>query len=138
MKKLITQIACITLVSLLAAGTASAQEKKEGKPADKGEVKKKANTLPFNGKITAVDATAKTITLSGEKARVVQITSETRIIKEGQPATFADAKVGEEVGGAYRDVDGKMQATSLRIGPAPAKKKSEGGEKKEEKKKQQQ
>ena len=132
MKKLVTHLSCIALISLLAVGTAGAQEKKEGKPAEKGEVKKKDGALPFTGKITAVDAAAKTVTLSGEKARVLNVTSETRITKDGQPATFADAKVGEEVAGAYREMDGKLNAVSLRVGPAPAKKKKADGEKKKE------
>jgi Cu/Ag efflux protein CusF len=134
MKKHITHLLCLAVVSLLAVGTATAQEKKDGKPAEKGEVKKKDGAIPYNGKITAADAAAKTVTLSGEKARVLHITSETRITKDGQPATFADAKVGEEVGGQYREVDGKLNAASLRIGPAPAKKKKADGEKKDEKK----
>jgi len=69
-----------------------------------------------------VDKTAKTIKV-GE--RTFHVTSETRIMKAGKPATLDDAVVGEEVGGTYKEADGKLNAVSLRLGPRP-----EGGEKK--------
>ena len=81
----------------------------------------KSNKIPFHGKITAVDKVAMTITLAGkEKPRTIQITSQTKIMKAGKPATFDDATLGEEVGGsAHQLADGKLEATSLRIGPKP-------------------
>jgi len=140
MKKLISPILCLAMAMALCTGTAFAQDKKDDKKDDKGKSaeKKKSDTPPFNGKITAVDATAKSITLSGKAARVMHITSETRITKDGKPATFDDAKVGEDVGGQYKDVAGKLQALSLRIGQPPAKKKDgekKGDEKKKDEKK---
>ncbi|MBI3878059.1 MAG: hypothetical protein HY300_19215 [Verrucomicrobia bacterium] len=136
MIKLTKTLACIALVSTLATSPAWAQEKKDDKgkdpkPAEKAEGKKKGGQ-GFTGKVTAVDATAKTVTLSGKTARVLQVSSQTRIEKDGKPATFDDIKVGEEVTGSYKKVEDKLEASLIRIGgPAPKKK---GDDKKEEKK----
>jgi hypothetical protein len=74
-------------------------------------------TLPFHGKLKAIDNTAKTITVGTE---TIQITSETKITKMGKPATLQDGAVGDDVGGAYhKDAEGKSDAISLRFGPKP-------------------
>jgi hypothetical protein len=88
------------------------------KPAEAPKTERKAPGMPFNGTISAVDKTAKTITLGEtEKARVFQITSETKIYKEKKPATFDDAVVGERVGGyARKNADGKLEVATLNIG----------------------
>jgi hypothetical protein len=71
--------------------------------------------LPFRGTIKAVDNTAKTISVG---TLTLQITSESRIIKTGKPATLQDVAAGDNVAGSYRkDPDGKMNVVSLRIGP---------------------
>lgn len=110
--------------------------KAEGKEKGKGEGKEKAKSdrYPFSGKVKAADKTAMTVTLEGkEKERVVAVTSETKITKEGKPATFADITTGETIRGQVKKDDaGKEHATSILIGAAPAKK--DGGEKKTEKK----
>src|SRR6266550_5510907 len=124
MKKTILKIA---VCSLLAAAVALApargwaqEKKKDDASAEKKSEKKGGNV--FRGKVDAVNKTAKTIKV-GE--RTFQVTSETRIMKAGKPATLDDAVVGDEVGGTYKETDGKLNAVSLRIGPRP-----EGGEKK--------
>ena len=77
----------------------------------------KGRAIPFRGKIAAVNKQSKTITV-GE--RVFQITSDTRIVKSGKPATIDDATIGEEIGGAYRQGENKtMQAVSVRLGAKP-------------------
>ena len=114
-------------MSLLAVAIAGApakalgQEKKKDKPAAekkepvKGEEKK--GGIPFRGKLDAVDKSAKTIKV-GE--RVFQITSDTRIVKTGKPATLDDGVAGEEVGGSYKQADdGKLVALMVRFGPKP-------------------
>ncbi|HEY1172402.1 MAG TPA: hypothetical protein VGH19_13625 [Verrucomicrobiae bacterium] len=112
---------------------ATAQENKE-KPKAEGKEKKegekpKRETYPYQGKVKASDKTAMTLTLEGkEKERVITVTSETKITKEGKPATFGDIPAGETVRGQVKKTaDGKESATSVFIGPAPEKK---GGEKK--------
>lgn len=88
---------------------------------------------PFNGKIKAVDKTAKTITLEGEKAQVFQVTSETKISKDKKPATLEDVAVGDRVGGRAREeADGKWVALVINAG-IPAAKPGKEEEKKPEK-----
>jgi hypothetical protein len=133
MKKAILRLAVISLLSTaiaVAPTQAWAQDKKkddaaaEGTDAPKG--KKKGEGLPARGKITAIDKTAKTVTV-GE--RVFQVNSETRLMKAGKPATLDDAAVGEDVGISYKKDGEKLIAISMRFGPRPE------GEPKGEKKK---
>ena len=122
MKKLFVKLAAITLLVAFAAGPIQAQDKKESKPAASAEGKKPApHGLPFHGKLSAVDETAKTITVGGkEKDRTFSVTSKTKLVKDGKPATLSEAKVGDEVGGyATLSPEGKAELVSLRIGPKP-------------------
>jgi hypothetical protein len=127
MKKTILKLA---VCSLLAAAVALAptqgwaQEKKKDDAAAEKKGERKGGNV-FRGKIGAVDKAAKTLKV-GE--RTFQITSETRIMKAGKPATLDDAVVGEEIGGTYKEADGKLNAVSLRLGPRP----EGGGKKKKE------
>lgn len=99
--------------------TAAGTEKKE---APAGE--KKQGVTPFRGKVDAVDKNAKTVRVG---SRTFQITSETKIVKMGKPATLEDAVVGEEVGGSYRTGDdGKLNATMVRFGAKPEEKAAAG------------
>lgn len=126
MKKSILRIAVLGLLAAalaVAPGQAFGQEARKEKGDEKGAAAKadpaakKQGSLPFRGKIGAVDKTAKTITV-GE--RTFQITSQTRIMKAGKPATLDDAAVGEEIGGSYKKADdGKLIAQTIRIGPRP-------------------
>jgi hypothetical protein len=138
-------VAAVTTAFLTTAPlTVSAQDKEKGK--EKGKEKapekagekgaEKAKGSGFTGKAAAIDKAAKTVKLSGEKARVIQITATTKIAKDGKPATLDDLKEGEEVSGGYKlAADGKMEATSLNIGARPpAKGKDKKDEKKEDKK----
>src|SRR5271154_4581949 len=75
---------------------------------------KKHGAIVFSGKLTALDTNAMTFTVS---SRTFEITSETKITKDGQPAVLADGVVGETAGGAYKKVaDGKLSATSVHFG----------------------
>ena len=124
MKKVLS-ICLIALFTAVSAPLGVAADKPV--PAEKAE-KKGPKTLPFRGKIAAVDATAKVITVGERKFHV---TATTKFMKAGKPATFADATVGEEVGGAYHEEAGKLELVSLRIGPKPAEAPKEKREKKE-------
>ena len=125
MKKLIPKCMLAALVTALAFGwAAQASAQTAGGAGTKDTPKASApkaknDRVPFKGKIDAVDKTAMTIKV-GE--RTFLVTSTTRISKAGQPATFADATVGEEVGGQYKAGTGdKLELLSLRIGPRPDK-----------------
>lgn len=116
----------------LSPALVSAQEKAD-KPAEKKAGAAAGRPIPFNGKIDAVDKDAKTIKVGN---RVFQVTSETRIVKQGKPATFDDAAVGEIVGGSYiKADDGTLKLRTLRIGPKPEGA-AAGGEPKKGKKKE--
>ena len=73
-----------------------------------------AKKLPFHGKAAAVDTAAMTVTVG---TLVINITSETKISKNGKPATLEDIKVGDTVSGSYKkDDDGKLNASTIRDG----------------------
>ena len=116
MKKLIL---ILTVAAFAATGTLPlvAADKK---PAEKKETPAKEvapRTLPFRGKIGAVDKQAKTIKV-GE--RTFHVIADTKINKAGKLATLDDATVDEEVGGSYREgADKKLNLVSLRIGARP-------------------
>jgi len=117
MKKYIAQI---TAVSLLAAGmavlpvAARAQGANTNAPPNQTMTPKGHIAVPFHGKITAVDTKVMTLTVGN---RTFQITSDTKISKDGQPATLSDGVVGEVVRGAYKKTDaGKLEALSVQFG----------------------
>lgn len=94
-------------------------EKSAASPADKsGKAEKPAKGGPFHGKLAAVDKVAKTITVG---KRTFQITSETKIKKNGKPATLDDGVVGETVSGYIKPgAEGKLMATTVNFGQKPA------------------
>jgi len=106
----------------LAPAAARAQDAKTNS-APKSHAREKPahhqRATPFRGKITALDKNAMTLSLG---KRVFHVTSETKITKDGKPATFADGVVGESVGGNYRkSADGKLTAQTISFGVQPAK-----------------
>jgi hypothetical protein len=105
----------IAIAMITTPATVRAQE--TNKPAAKQTKHAKPSVTPLHGKVKSVDQTAKTITVG---KTTVQITSETRFLKDGKPATLEDVTVGENIGGAYKkSADGKKDATMIRIGPKP-------------------
>ena len=82
---------------------------------------KNTRPIPFTGKLHEVDKKAKTITLLGKtKNRVFKIMPETKILRDGKPATLDQAVIGEEVGGQARKIsDDNWETVSLRLGPKP-------------------
>lgn len=121
----------ISVVTLLMAAVAGAplqlNAQTSEKPAAEKKEKAKPAVTPFHGKLKAIDKTAKTITV-GE--HTIQITSETKITKDGKPATLDEGVTDEMVAGAYKKADdGTLHATSIRFG-------AKAEEPKKEKKKQ--
>ena len=75
---------------------------------------KKHNNPPFHGKLSAVDTNAKTLTVG---ALTLQVTPDTKITKDGQPATLLDGVVGQPVSGSYKKTnDGKLNAVTVHFG----------------------
>ncbi len=131
----------IALLSLVAAAlltipvlshAADQAQPKEAPAAGEKAAPGKKQTLPFHGKISAVDATAMTVTVG---KTTLSVTSETKITKDGKPATVAELAVGDQASGAYKKDDaGKTNATLIRVG---AKGEKAGAEAKPESKKKQ-
>src|SRR5687768_6136884 len=99
MKKI--SLFAMTLALAFALGTPmSMQAAEETTEAAKTEVSDASKPMPFHGKISAVDAAAKTFTIQGkESSRVFTITDTTKLAKAGAPATWADLIAGEAVRG---------------------------------------
>jgi len=122
MKKLVLSgLAGLLAIALVGTPAAVRAQASTNAPEKKAAPAKKAknNAIPFRGNVKAIDNNAKTLSVGKE---TFQITSETKIIKMGKPATLADGAVGDMVAGQYhKDADGKLIATSVRFGPkAPA------------------
>lgn len=102
---------------------ANTQPADKSAPARPGAVTPgtKRDTYPFRGKVASFDTNALALKLEGKAAqRVVLITSQTRLTKQGQPAVADDLKAGEEVGGTLRkSPEGREEALLIRIGPKP-------------------
>lgn len=112
MIKSILKIGLLGLLAVAVAGTPIALHAQDA-PSN-NQPTAKARNVPFHGKLKAVDNTAKTITIG---THTIQITSETRINKDGKPATLGDGVVGENVSGLFkRSADGKFEALSINFG----------------------
>src|ERR1700690_96259 len=128
MTKIISKITILGLLTTLVAlpGLSRAQDAGANPPpaADQtAPAKPKKHNPPFNGKVGAVDVGAKTLTVG---TLALQVTSDTRVTKDGKPATLADGVVGEPVSGAYtKTADGKLDATTIHFGARAEKKKQE-------------
>jgi hypothetical protein len=123
-----TNLLKISLLTLLATAviavpmTSRAQDAATNAPV---KVKKAKSGLTFRGAASAVDTNAMTVTV-GE--RTFNITSATKIAKNGKPAVLADITAGETVSGAYKkNADGKMDATTITVGKKKKAKESTGG-----------
>ena len=73
--------------------------------------------MVFNGIVIAVNTNAMTLV----SKRTFDITSATKITKNGQPATLSGVAVGDKVGIAYKKAaDGKLTAMTVNDGKKPA------------------
>lgn len=115
-------IAPLAVLSLLAAGmlvvpvAAQAQDANTNASSNQAMTpqSKRHHVIPFRGRVGAVDANAMTLTVG---KRTFQVTSDTKILKDGQPAALADGMAGKPVRGAYRKSDdGKLVALSVYFG----------------------
>ncbi len=114
---------------LLAAFTTQPNVRAAGaeKPAASSTTKEAGSrkfnrTVPFRGKVAALDAQKKTFTLSGPKQRVFQLSTDTQIEKGGQPAAIEDITTGDEARGLCQiDEDGQRVVIKASFGPKVAK-----------------
>jgi hypothetical protein len=72
----------------------------------------------FRGAVSAIDATAMTLTLKGrgDMTTTVKVNSETKITKQREPAVFGDIKEGDRISGnGKKQDDGSWVATTVTI-----------------------
>jgi hypothetical protein len=110
---------CMPLNAQLSPATTSSPA---ASPATSPAAKQATRPLPFRGKISAVDQSAKTFTLGGkEGSRVFKVTDSTTIMKAGAPGTMADIVENEQARGTYfKQADGTLEAKTVRLGPKAA------------------
>lgn len=80
-----------------------------GAPTAEGKKKGSNSGVPFRGQVGSVDSTARTVTLSGKKKdRVLHVTDQTRIERDGKPAAIGDIKPGDSARGSVsKDAEGR-------------------------------
>ncbi len=119
-------IGLFTLGLLIAAGMSvapavhaadPAKPPAENKEADKA-AEAAGKAVPFQGKVSAVDAAARTFTLNGKTtARVFRVNDSTQILLNNQQSEFKAITVGEMVRGqAFKRADG-WEAKKVMLGP---------------------
>ena len=116
--KSILKLSLLSLLAIAVAGIPVALRAQDATSTNKPATRP-ARVNVFHGKLDAVDNTAKTITVG---SRTFQITSQTKIKKDGKPATLGDGVVGENVAGTYKkNSDGKLDAGSVNFGEKASK-----------------
>lgn len=116
----------LALALTMAASTAHAQTDSAAPGASSTStnkpVKPKAHGKRYAGTIESVDADGKTITVvsTSGTTKTYEVTSKTRIKKNGQPATLGDIVKGDKVSGtSHEDPEDstKLIASTVTIGP---------------------
>ena len=112
-------------LSLSASPKTSASATASTSPSASATASVSAKPNRFHGMISAVDQSAKTFTIAGKDAtRVFKVTDQTKIMKDGNPATMSDIVEKEEVRGRYwKAADGSLEAKTVRLGAKSEKKK---------------
>jgi hypothetical protein len=126
------KLSLLTIVSIVLAAmplhAADKPEHPDGAPHKEANAAANPNRgIPFHGKLGG--KTDSSITVG---TRTFEVTPDTKMMKAGNPATLADATVGEDVGGSYQEKDGKLVAKSVRFGAKPEKAATEKKAKKAE------
>lgn len=113
MKKNIALYAIVAAALIAAPSALRAQDTgATNSPAATAPAKK--HGVPFHGKAAAVDTAAMTVTVG---TKTFNIASDTKITKDGKPATLSDITVGETISGSSKkDAAGKLNATVIHIG----------------------
>ncbi|HEU0039513.1 MAG TPA: hypothetical protein VFR76_09580 [Verrucomicrobiae bacterium] len=112
MKK--TKVSLVILGVIGALGT-TPMPALAGPAAGAEEEKPEKAKKTFDGKVEAVDATQKTITVGGN---VLYISATTKLTKNDKAITLGDIAVGNEVHGTtHQTYDGKTEALTVKVGP---------------------
>jgi len=122
---LLAQLLAFTLLTSLGDVTKGGfGAEKDSKPGAESESKtskepkeSKRNSYPFHGTLSAIDSSGTTLTLEGKKKpRVIAVTAETRIFRDGAKAKLKDGVAGERVTGTVRrNTAGQEEAITIRF-----------------------
>jgi hypothetical protein len=112
---------CLVVLAALTmtAFTTNAQTNSSSTSTNTAPRAAKPRPKAYLGTIASVDADAKIIvvTLSSGAMQTNHIAAKTRIRKDGQPATLADAAAGQKVrGSAHKNEAGEWEANTVVIG----------------------
>jgi len=117
MKKSIAKIAVLSLFTAIMVAVPSfacAQGATTNVPSSGQSTAPKHTIIPFHGKLEAVNTNAMTLTVGN---RTFQVTADTKIFKDGKPATLSEGVVGEPVRGLYKKAEtGKLDALNVHFG----------------------
>ena len=129
-KSSLVPVICIATLVLCAPIAAPANSKSTDSPTPAASVAPKEKTaagktnrsIPFRGKIASVDAKARTFSIASKgTTRVIKITDQTKITKQGADAAMKDIVADEEVRGSYwKKEDGSLEARNVKLGPPTA------------------
>jgi hypothetical protein len=122
------QVIRTTLITLCAAALfivpswARAQDSTNAPTTAPAPAPEKKHSVRYHGNLAAVDTNAMTLSVGD---LTLQVTSKTKISKDGQAAVLGDGVVGQPVSGSYRIEDGATNAVSVHFG---AKKKKQSAD----------
>src|SRR5262249_28742900 len=88
----------VITISLLSPVLALGESGQAPTPEARSATPAKPRPIPFHGTVKTIDMAAKTLSVGN---RVFQITTKTRISKEGKPAGLNAGTTGERVSGSY-------------------------------------
>jgi hypothetical protein len=112
-------ISAILVLAFFIQSSFAAEKQAKTPPTSAQQAKPKFR--PFHGTIKSFDKAAKTVTLNGAKAQTFAVIAETKINKDGKPATVEALVAGETLGGRARQApDGRWEALTLNVGKKPA------------------
>jgi hypothetical protein len=109
---------CLFILAMFAFRESLAQTNHGGAKTNAAPAAQRVSTkpkpLPFQGKLTAVDRNARTLSVG---KRVFHLTSETKLLKGSRPAPVEEFTVGQLVTGSYtKTPDGKLLAVRVYLG----------------------
>lgn len=103
----LTSLAAVMLLAL----TSTLARAEDPAPASAESSRKEPSKggFPFRGQVGSVDTSARTVTLAGKKRdRVLHVTDQTRIEREGKSASLADIRPGDQARGSLmKDAEGR-------------------------------
>ena len=115
MKDAVLQFSLLGLLVAAVAGTPIGLRAQATNAPLPGLIQINKNLFPFRGKLSAIDNKASTITLNNQ---TIQITPDTKISRQGKPASLAEGAEGDFVAGTFRkETDGKLKALDLNFAP---------------------